>query len=129
MIAKWRLRIGASLLYCSLSLCVAHAAPNIVFIMTDDMKPNLVQEMPKLQALASQGATFTRAYYNVPLCEPSRATILTGSYVQNTKADNSYATFRDNGNNDRTYAVWLQQAGYLTAHIGKYINGFNGAIP
>ena len=60
------------------------AQPNIVLLLTDDEAPSLADRMPTVQALAARGATFTRAYYNDPLCEPSRATILTGQYAQNT---------------------------------------------
>ena len=61
------------------------AKPSIVFILTDDQDASLADTMPNLKALAAaQGTTFTHAYYNVPLCSPSRATILTGQYDQNT---------------------------------------------
>ena len=59
--------------------------PSIVFILTDDQDAGLVDTMPNLKSLvAAQGTTFNHAYYNVPLCSPSRATILTGQYTQNT---------------------------------------------
>ena len=62
----------------------AAAGPSIVLILTDDQDASLTAHMPNLKALARQGATFARAYYNDPLCGPSRATILTGLYDHNT---------------------------------------------
>src|ERR671939_1310521 len=59
--------------------------PSIVFILTDDQEVALVDTMPNVKALlAAQGTTFNHAYYNDPLCCPSRSTIFTGQYVQNT---------------------------------------------
>ena len=48
----------------------APAKPSIVLVLTDDQDASLTGYMPNLQALARQGATFARAYYNDPLCAP-----------------------------------------------------------
>src|SRR5689334_25297988 len=64
--------------------------PNIVVILTDDQTAALANRMPNLKRLvAARGATFTHAYYNDPLCSPSRATFLTGLYTQNTHVDDN----------------------------------------
>ena len=100
--------------------------PNIVYILADDADVALTEHMPNVKSLiAARGATFTSAYFNDPLCCPSRATILTGRYVQNTGVHtNSHRLFVDNGNPDRTFAVWLKAAGYRTGFIGKLLNGY-----
>src|SRR4051812_3412854 len=107
------------------STCAA-AKPNIILILTDDQTVSLADHMPSLrQLVAAEGATFTHAYYNDPLCGPSRATILTGRYSQNTGVtQNSHADFVAAGNPGRTIAVALHEAGYRTALIGKYLTGF-----
>lgn len=62
-----------------------HQAPNIVFIMADQLAAqalrlygNTVCKTPNLDRLAAQGTVFDNAYSNNPLCVPSRASMLTG---------------------------------------------------
>ncbi len=75
--------------------------------------------------LASHGITFRRAYVTTSLCCPSRASILTGQYshhhgvVQNF-GPASYPRFRES----TALPVWLQEAGYETALVGKYLNDY-----
>src|ERR687890_550624 len=67
-----------------LLLLAAGAKPNIILVVTDDQEVALVDKMPRVKKLLGEGGTsFTHAFYNDPLCCPSRATILTGRYVQN----------------------------------------------
>ena len=59
--------------------------PNIVFIMTDDADKSLLPYMPMLRRhLYSKGTTLTNAIYSLPICCPSRASMLTGMYPHNT---------------------------------------------
>src|SRR4051794_33528871 len=109
----------------------AASKPSIVMVLTDDMTTSLIDQMPNIKGLVSdKGATFTRAYYNDPLCQPSRATILTGRYNQNTRVVNNtpsaYQDFRADAENDNV-GVWLKAAGYKTALVGKYMNGYTGS--
>ena len=73
----------------------AGAAPNIVFIMADDLgwsdtsnsltnlgNPSDYYETPALERLASEGMAFTNAYTNGPNCAPTRAALLTGQFAQ-----------------------------------------------
>jgi arylsulfatase A-like enzyme len=103
------------------------AQPNIVVVMTDDQTQASVSFMPTVQSeLAANGATFANNFTNWPLCCPSRATFYTGQYAHNhhvlgnTAPDGGWASFDDSS----TLPVWLQQAGYHTIHIGKYLNGY-----
>jgi arylsulfatase A-like enzyme len=106
--------------------------PNILVIMTDDQRLDDMKVLTKTQALLAQkGTTFANAYVATPLCCPSRATFLTGQYAHNNNVlDNG----PPRGGYDRldhssTLAVWMQGAGYYTAHLGKYLNFYGVTSP
>ncbi|MGX6608497.1 sulfatase family protein [Micromonosporaceae bacterium Da 78-11] len=109
---------------------VAAPAPNIVFVLVDDLAWNLVQHMPNLQRLQSDGTTFTNYTVTDSLCCPSRSSILTGKFPHDTGVftnggpDGGFAVFRNRGNESRTFATALQAQGYSTAFMGKYLNGY-----
>jgi N-acetylglucosamine-6-sulfatase len=105
--------------------------PNIVFVITDDQDANTLNYMPNLQAkLVSRGVTFRNSFVTDPLCCPSRATILRGQYVHNhgvetnTRPEGGEYRFRQLGRDRSTVATWLQDSGYRTALIGKYLNAY-----
>ena len=63
------------------------AAPNIVFIMTDDQRHdalssagNTILRTPNIDRIATEGVRFADAFVTNALCAPSRASILTGLY-------------------------------------------------
>jgi N-acetylglucosamine-6-sulfatase len=60
------------------------------------------------------------------LCCPSRATFLTGQYSHNHGVRNNAPPEGGHAKLDHsnTLPVWLQAAGYVTGHIGKYLNGY-----
>jgi N-acetylglucosamine-6-sulfatase len=95
--------------------------PNIVLIVTDDQRWDSLDEMPTIYKRADW-ARFTNAFVNDPMCCPSRATILTGQYTQNT----GVTTLREGANldEDQTIATMLHDAGYRTGFAGKYVNGY-----
>ena len=104
--------------------------PNIVFILADDLDVRTTAMMPRLPALIGQhGRTFERAYVTQALCAPSRASILTGQFphnhrvLDNTGPDGGFRAFR-RGPEASTIATWLRAAGYRTALVGKYLNGY-----
>jgi arylsulfatase A-like enzyme len=101
--------------------------PNIIVIMTDDQTLESMRVLPATQALlADQGTSFTDFIVSDPVCCPSRATYLTGRYahnngvVDNVPPDGGFARLDD----AETLPVWLQRAGYWTASVGKYLNGW-----
>ena len=62
--------------------------PNIIFILTDDMRKDDLNNtyMPKTTTqLVAKGRSFKNAFVSNPLCCPSRATIMRGQYSHNTK--------------------------------------------
>jgi arylsulfatase A-like enzyme len=104
----------------------APGSPNVVVVMTDDQDVASVRVMNAVRALARSGATFENSYVTTPECCPSRATFLTGQYAHNhgvESADPPQGGYQalDGGN---TLPVWLHDAGYRTAHVGKYLNGY-----
>jgi arylsulfatase A-like enzyme len=109
--------------------------PNLVFVLTDDLSTDLVRYMPNLQAMMRRGASFTNYFVTDSLCCPSRASIFTGMYPHssgvhtNTGTDGGLFAFNRNGNPSRSFAVALQRAGYRTALMGKYLNGYEPEMP
>jgi N-acetylglucosamine-6-sulfatase len=108
------------------------ARPNIVLIETDDQTVESLRVMTSVgQLLGAQGTSFENSIASYALCCPSRATILTGQYAHNhgvlgnRPPEGGYARL-DHSN---TLPVWLQRAGYYTAHIGKYLNGYGARDP
>ena len=104
--------------------------PNIVFVLTDDLAWNLVRYMPHVVQMQRRGETFSNYFVTDSLCCPSRASILTGRFPHDTRVfDNSppeggYGVFHKRGEEAETFAVALQHAGYRTALMGKYLNGY-----
>jgi arylsulfatase A-like enzyme len=105
--------------------------PNIVLIMTDDEDVAIHEFMPKTEALlAARGTTFDNFFVTYPFCCPSRASILRGQYAHNTHVVGNeppwggFEKFRHLGLEESTVATWLQDAGYHTAMVGKYLNRY-----
>src|SRR5262249_6382347 len=104
--------------------------PNIIFVLTDDLDWNLVQYMPHVEQLRSQGTTFTNYLVTDSLCCPSRASIFTGRYPHNTGIfrnagpDGGFRLFHARAEESDTFATRLQERGYLTGLMGKYLNGY-----
>lgn len=111
-------------------------APNIIFILTDDLgygdlgvffqnqrkqkgnKALPYQLTPFLDQMAASGAKFSNQYSNAPVCAPSRASFMTGMNQGNASVrDNQFdKQIEDN----HTIANLLKGAGYATAAIGKW---------
>jgi N-acetylglucosamine-6-sulfatase len=107
--------------------------PNIILILTDDLADDDLSYMPNLRSLlVEQGTTFENAFVTDSLCCPSRATILRGQYahnhgiLENGPPNGGYEKFRSLGRQNSTLATWLQDAGYRTVLIGKYMNDYEG---
>ncbi len=104
--------------------------PNIIFILTDDYASNLVDFMPNLKAMQKEGVSFNHYYVSNSLCCPSRSSIFTGKLPHNTgvetntKPNGGYDAYIKNGNAEQSFCVALQNAGYKTAMMGKFLNGY-----
>jgi arylsulfatase A-like enzyme len=104
--------------------------PNIIFILTDDYANNLVDFMPNLNAMQREGVTFNNYYVSNSLCCPSRSSIFTGMLPHNTLVETNtppnggYEAYMEHGDAQESFCVALQHAGYKTAMMGKFLNGY-----
>jgi N-acetylglucosamine-6-sulfatase len=113
----------------------AHAkAPNIIFILTDDLDQEVFSHEAKIKALITdQGTKFNNHFVTLSLCCPSRTATLRGQYAHNSGVftnnlpDGGFAKVYSDGLESSTVATWLQAAGYRTALFGKYLNGYPNA--
>lgn len=104
-------------------LTSAESRPNIVVVVADDMGKDVlgcyggkVTETPVIDALASDGVRFTRAYCTSASSAASRAVILTGKY------GHSINCYGHNGNAPakvQSLPVILERSGYRTGQCGK----------
>jgi N-acetylglucosamine-6-sulfatase len=106
--------------------------PNVVVIMTDDQAAEQVRVMDQLLGtIGGRGTTFMSSFVNWPVCCPSRVTFLTGQYAHNHGVLGNrpplggFQAFDDS----TSLATWLEDAGYRTALVGKYLNGYGGDDP
>jgi arylsulfatase A-like enzyme len=105
---------------------------NVVVLMTDDQSLQTMRALPRTRALiGGQGATFTRSFVNYSRCCPSRATFLTGQYMHNHGVFTNDPPFGGYQRLDTSSYLpgWLQEAGYRTVHIGKFLNGYGRRLP
>ncbi len=108
--------------------------PNIVLINCDDLGygdlgcyGSAKNSTPHLDRLASQGMRFTDFYMASALCSPSRGAMMTGCYPPRIgfgQFENQGVLFPGQGvglnPDERTIARQLKEAGYATAHVGKW---------
>ncbi|MBX7104898.1 MAG: sulfatase [Gemmataceae bacterium] len=120
--------------------------PNIIFMLSDDqawhglsvaMHPDVadsksdVYQTPNLARFAAEGMRFSAAYASAPVCSPSRISIQTGkspAQLHWTKAAppetgrklNEPTLIKNLATSETTVGELLRQAGYATAHYGKW---------
>ncbi|MEM8954008.1 MAG: sulfatase-like hydrolase/transferase [Verrucomicrobiota bacterium] len=145
MIKQFRLFLTAcALLPLAHCLHISHAAstdaspskrPNVIVILADDIGAHElgvyghpIHQTPNLDTLAQEGIYFTTGYTN-PICHPTRFAIMTGQYPHNNgvyhfpnrpggpPVANEGA---DDITNHTTFGQIFQNAGYATAHAGKW---------
>lgn len=124
------LRMAASLTvgwFALLSHTMAAPAekPNVVFIILDDLRPELGcygaedVKSPNIDRLAVKGMLFRRAYVQYPVCNPSRASFLSGLRPDETGIVTNDVPFRKNMPDRISLPELFRRNGYFTAGIGK----------
>jgi N-acetylglucosamine-6-sulfatase len=110
--------------------------PNLVVVLLDDADAEITESMPRLRSLLmDKGVRFASAIANTPLCGPSRALLLSGSYAHNTKVyynngpEGGYTPWLAGGFDDRNIGPRLNALGYRTGIFGKYLNDFPTGRP
>lgn len=106
------------------------AHPNVLFIMVDDLRPDLgcygnkIIQSPHIDHLASEGVLFQKQYAVIPTCGASRCAILTGLLPRtraalSNEACVTFITKTPQTNEPKTFISNLKQHGYYTVGIGK----------
>lgn len=110
--------------------------PNIIFILTDDLNDEVFSHSTRIKSLLTdQGTKFANNFVSLSLCCPSRIATLRGQYAHNSGiftnggADGGFGKIYRDGLESSTIATWLEDAGYRTALIGKYVNGYPNEGP
>lgn len=103
--------------------------PNILLILADDLGYGDVGcygatkiKTPSVDRLAAEGARFTDAHSVAAVCNPTRYSILSGTYLWHAQRKNDYSLYFHEG--QVTLPSLLKSAGYRTAALGKWHNGF-----
>jgi N-acetylglucosamine-6-sulfatase len=111
--------------------------PNMVLILMDDFSMDLLKTMRHAKEMARRGASYPNAFVVDSLCCVSRASLMTGQFPHQTgvltnsaNMPNEYGpiggwqAFSAYGNLERSVNVRLQEHGYATGFVGKYLNEY-----
>ena len=108
--------------------------PNIIFIFSDQHRHDAlgcaqhpVVRTPNLDRLAGEGVRFSRAWCQSPICQPSRAALITGRYPHELDILRNFGPDFDPA--WPTFMKSLQAAGYATANVGKTHYYKEGLVP
>ena len=99
--------------------------PNILFIAVDDLRPTIgcygdaLAVTPNIDKLSSQGVQFNRAYCQVAVCNPSRASLMTGLRPDTLGVWTLPIHFREAKPDAVTLPQWLRKYGYTAVSHGK----------
>jgi arylsulfatase A len=125
-----KLLLGALAVGCtSVDTQPGHSQPNVIVIYSDDQgsvdlnsygASDLVT--PNMDKIVNSGIKFTQ-FYGAPVCSPSRAGLLTGKTPQRAGVPGNVSSLSDEAGmpgEQYTMAEMFKDAGYKTAHIGKW---------
>ena len=111
---------------------LSEAQINVLFIAVDDLRPELgcyghsQIKSPNIDALAQQGLQFNRAYCQFALCNPSRASLLTGRRPETIKVYDLETFVRTHVPDVVTLPQLFKNNGYESRSIGKIFHVTNG---
>lgn len=111
--------------------------PNVILVVADDLSMDLVRTMSSLRRMQRTGASYRHSYVVDSLCCVSRSSIFTGQYPHQTgvrtntagrhprrNPEGGWWAYQKYGNGRRSLAPRLQEAGYRTGFVGKFLNQF-----
>ena len=120
------------LLICTAGLC-KETKHNVLFIAVDDLNDwvghlggHPQAKTPNLDRLAARGVSFTRAYCNAPICNPSRVSLLTGKLPTTNRYYSNGSNFRGQLPNAVSLPQYFRQHGFATQGGGKIFHGTQG---
>ncbi len=115
--------------------------PNIILINLDDADTELLSDealakrFPHLSELAGRSVRFSNVHVTTPLCGPSRACLLRAQYAHHCGIrvnqpdvpaaygfDGGMRSYIDRGYTQDDLSTWMQDAGYHTIHVGKFLH-------
>ena len=102
---------------------------NVLFISVDDLRPLLgcyghpEMHTPNIDAIAERGTLFNRAYCQFPVCNPSRASVLTGLRPDTVGVYDNPTDFREVLPDAVTLPQHFKAHGYHTRSVGKIAHG------
>ena len=99
--------------------------PNVLFIAADDLSCALgcygdpIAKTPHLDQLAASGVCFLNAYNQLPLCNPTRASVMTGLRPDTIKVYDLDRHFRDEVPDAVTLSQQFMKHGWWAGRVGK----------
>ncbi|MDQ3814009.1 MAG: sulfatase [Armatimonadota bacterium] len=100
--------------------------PNVLFIAVDDLRDwvgylgkNPQTKTPNIDRLAARGVAFTRSYCAAPVCNPSRAALMSGLRPSTTGVYENNNDWRTVIPEDLPLTTAFRKAGYYVAGAGK----------
>ena len=126
-----KIRFAFALLCCLINCSLAKSdqpvsnKPNVLFFICDDLNCDLgcyghpIVKSPNIDRLAQQGVRFANAFCQYPLCGPSRASLMTGLYPDQTRVQRNQLYIRNRLPDVKTLAQMFREQGYFSTRIGK----------
>jgi len=117
--------LAPAIVFAMLAEAAPPRRPNVLFVMCDDLCCGLAcygdatAKSPNIDRLAARGVRFERAYCQFPLCNPSRASMLSGRRPARTTVRDNDRYFRDVDPTVVTLPQAFRHAGWRTERIGK----------
>ncbi|MDZ4289242.1 MAG: sulfatase [Prosthecobacter sp.] len=108
----------------------ARAKPNVLFIAVDDLNHwlgylgrNSQAATPNIDKLAARGVRFTRSYCAAPVCNPSRAALMSGMRPGESGVYDNSTDWRPLISEDKPLTTTFRKAGYFVCGSGKIYHG------
>lgn len=103
---------------------------NVLFIASDDLRNDLgcyghpMVKTPNLDRLAKRGLLFNKAYCQQAVCNPSRASIMTGKRLDTLRVWDLPTHFRTHAPDVVTLPQHFMKQGYFTQNVGKIFHNW-----